>query len=88
MSDGFDLQEAINTAGDAVTEFREFLGVQTESFACPDCNAACEPATTFNPETVAFDGGACPSWYCEECDTHYSRESDDDRHTMDLYGRE
>lgn len=72
----------------AVTAVKEFLGIQTEIFTCPDCNAACEESTTYNAATAAFDGGACPSWYCSECDTHYVRESDDDKHAVDLYGRE
>jgi predicted nucleic-acid-binding Zn-ribbon protein len=85
---GFSLQEAIDTAGDAVTEFREFLGVQEEVYTCPDCSAPCKEATVYDPNTVAFNGGECPTWQCPKCGTHYHRESDDARHTVDLYGRE
>lgn len=73
--------------GGIVNAVTEFLGIQTEQYVCPDCGVACEESTTYNPDTVAFDGGTCPSWYCEECDSHYIREEDDERYTLDLYGQ-
>lgn len=85
-ADGW-LSDAVESGENAVREFASFLGVRQEKHVCPDCNEACEKATTYNPDTAAFDGGACPSWYCSECDSHFVREADDDSHTMDLYGR-
>lgn len=86
-SDGFDLGAAISEGAEAATQYaKTIFGTRKEIYTCPDCNAACEESTTYNAQTAAFDGGACPSWRCPECDTHYHRESDDAKHTLDLYG--
>jgi len=71
-----------------VSRVYSFLGFQRESFVCPDCGVACEPSHTYNASTAAFDGGACPSWECLECSTHFIRGVSDESHGMDLYGRE
>ncbi len=84
-TDGFDLGEALESNG-AVQTIRTVLGLRQEAHVCPECNMACERSHTHNPQTAAFDGGACPSWECPECDTHYVRETDDGMHTLDLYG--
>jgi len=89
MSDGFNVREAVGKGANAVAEYSETLfGTQKELFTCPECNVACEEATTHNSQTAAFDGGACPSWECPECSTHYLREADDSAYSLDLYGRE
>ena len=89
MSDdeGFSLDSALETAQDAGKQFKTFLGVQQEVFQCPDCNEPCTETTTYNSDTAAFDGGACPAWYCSECDSDYVREEDNALLGMDLYGR-
>jgi len=90
MSDdeGFNVREAVDKSAEAVAEFTTtLLGTQKELYTCPDCNVACEEATTHNPQTAAFDGGACPSWECPECGSHYIREADDSAYSLDLYGR-
>jgi len=71
-----------------VSRVYDFLGFQREAFVCPECSVACEPSHTYNPSTASFDGGACPSWYCDSCSSHYVREVSDEDHGMDLYGRE
>lgn len=90
MSDdgGFDLGEALESASESVSKVSSFLGIQKEAHVCPECNTVCEEAMTYNPASAAFDGGRCPSWYCEDCDTHYVRERDDWGLSLDLYGRE
>jgi len=80
--DGFSLSDALENSGVTKT-IRTALGLRREAHVCPDCNVACEQATTYNPDTAAWDGGACPSWECPECG-----EADDDVHAVDLYGRE
>ncbi|AGM11116.1 hypothetical protein M196_gp22 [Halorubrum tailed virus 4] len=86
--DGNWLTDAVSDGVEAVRETtRSFLGVERERYVCPDCNVACEESRTFDHRRAAFDGGKSPSWYCEECDSHYVREADDSGHTLDLYGR-
>ena len=87
-SEGFDVREAVGKGAEAVAEYTQTLfGTQKEVFTCPDCNTACEESTTHNPQTAAFDGGACPSWECPECGTHYVREGDEETYALDLYDR-
>lgn len=81
------LSTAVETASNATTEFRTFLGVQQEAHVCPECNTACQESSTYNPDTAAFDGGACPSWECPDCGQHYVREQDDNKYSIDLYGQ-
>lgn len=71
-----------------VSRVRSFLGVEREAFVCPDCSEACQQTVTYNPQTAAFDGGACPAWVCPKCAKTFVRESDDGDHAMDLYDRE
>jgi len=88
MKDPSDL--LIGDDGDGVVSrvYETLLGVKREAHVCPDCNTACEQATVHDPNRAAWDGGESPSWYCEECQTHYVRELDEQAHALDLYGRE
>jgi len=87
--DGGWIEQAVERGASAAQTARDaFLGVSREGFACPDCGAACEPTHTHDPQRAAFDGGASPAWYCEDCEQSFVRETDDGVHTMDLYGRE
>jgi len=90
--DGFDPSDLLIGEGDGVesvtTKLKETLfGTQKEVFTCPECNVACEESTTHNPQTAAFDGGACPSWECPECGRHFLREGDEETYALDLYDR-
>jgi len=87
-SQGGWLSDAVESGRETVREFTEFLDVVREAHVCPECNVACQEATTHDPQRAAFDGGSSPSWYCGECETHYVREVSDDSHTLDLYGRD
>lgn len=86
-SEGFDLRAALDDGAAAVREFRTFLGIQREAFACPDCGVACEETTVHDPARAAFDGGESPAWTCPECQSDFVRETSDESHTLDLYGR-
>jgi len=86
-SGGFDLRGALDNA-DPVETIRTALGLTQTAHVCPDCGVACDPSHTYNAQTAAFDGGACPSWECPECSTHFVREVSDQDHGMDLYGRD
>lgn len=88
MSDGNWLTDAVSEGLESVREYTSFLGIQRERYVCPECNVACVESHTHNPQTAAFDGGACPSWECPECQSHFVRETSDESHTMDLYGRD
>ena len=66
---------------------RTFLGVQRETFVCPECSTPCDETFVYDVQRAAFDGGESPAWYCDTCDSHYVREASDGDHTMDLYGR-
>ena len=49
------------------------------TFDCPNCSGRCEASETYDPDEAAFfaeSNGIRPSWYCENCDTHYRREVD------------
>jgi hypothetical protein len=87
MSSGFDLRDVVEESA-PVQQVRNLLGIGVEGFACPDCNVACEPATTYDSTTAAFNDAETPSWYCEACETHYYREPAHDLLSMDVYGRE
>ncbi len=87
MSDGFSLDDALDKAKGAGQEFKSVLGIQREVFSCPECGEPCTESNTYNANTAAFDGGSCPSWYCEECESHYVREADTEAFGMDLYDR-
>lgn len=87
-SGGFDLQSAIQDGVETVRETVGVLGVEREAFVCPECNAACDPTTTYDPDRAAFDAGASPAWECGECGRAYVREEGDGVHTLDLYARD
>jgi len=84
--DGFDLGEALENSAVGTT-VKTVLGLRQEAHVCPDCNVACEPSETHDPQRMACDGGTSPSWECPECGSHYVREVSDDSHALDLYGR-
>jgi len=87
--DNFTVSDAWEKGVSAVNAtFRTLLGVQREAFVCPECNEACEQATTYDPMRAAFDGGESPSWYCDECDTHFVRDDAAEPHALDMYDRE
>lgn len=86
--DGNWLTDAVSDGVETVRETtRSFLGVEREQYVCPECNVACEESHAYDTRRAAFDGGTSPSWYCEECGSHYVREADDSQHALDLYGR-
>jgi hypothetical protein len=70
-----------------ISKVTQFLGIQQEAFTCDHCGTPCEKSYTYHRETAAFNNGAQPSWECPDCEREYVREPDDDRHTVDLYGR-
>ena len=44
---------------------------------CDKCGLQCEASRAYDPHTAAFHAehnGKVPTWYCENCDTHYRRE--------------
>ena len=91
MSDGFNPKDLlIDDNGDVkgTQTFKSVLGIQREVFQCPTCNEPCEESLTYNRDTAAFDGGSCPSWYCDSCDSHFVREDETDMMTVDLYDRQ
>jgi transposase-like protein len=89
---GFDPSDLlIDDSGDGegvISRVRSVLGIQKEAFACPECGSACEETHTYNPQTAAFDGGACPAWECPDCGRAFVREDEREAHAVDLYGRE
>ena len=66
---------------------RTFLGVQREAFVCPECSVPCDESYVHDPQRAAFDGGKSPAWTCPSCSTDFVRETGDESHAMDLYGR-
>ena len=81
------LSDAISEGVETVREFTTFLGVERERFVCPTCNEACTESRTHDVSRAAFDGGSSPSWECPACSAHYVRETSDETHSLDLYGR-
>jgi len=75
-----------NDGGSITSTIRSLLGIEQEQHVCSKCNTPCSKSTTHDYRTAAFNQGTQPSWYCDECDTHYVREPDTDKHTLDLYG--
>lgn len=85
--DGFSLSDALATAESVQATVRNALGIEQEQHVCSKCNTPCSKSTTYDHRTAAFNHGTQPSWYCDKCDTHYVREPDTDKHTLDLYGK-
>lgn len=81
------LSEAVTEGREIVREVTTFLGVQREAFVCPECNTACTPTYTHDPQRAAFDGGESPAWTCPDCSRAFVRKVSDDSHTLDLYER-
>jgi len=78
----------IDDDGDGiVSKVTQFLGIQQEAFTCDHCATACEKSHTYYRETAAFNEGEQPCWHCPDCGREYVREPDNDKHTLDLYGK-
>jgi transposase-like protein len=85
--DGFDIAQAIEEGAKRVVKYTDALGVERQQHICEHCDIPCQPTTTYNPHTAAFDGGSAPCWSCPDCGRTYVREVDDTAVSMDLYGR-
>jgi uncharacterized protein with PIN domain len=85
--DGFDIGEAVAQGAKRVIRYTDALGVEREQHICEHCDVACDPSTTYNPNTAAFNDGAAPCWSCPQCGRAYVRDTDDSAVSMDLYGR-
>jgi len=90
MSDDSEgwLAGAVSEGMDAVREYTSFLGVERERYVCPECGVGCEETRVHDPSRAAFDGGESPAWSCTECGRDYVRETGEESHGLDLYGRD
>ena len=82
-------EDLLIDSGESVKRaFRTFLGVQREAFVCPECSVPCDKSYIHDPQRAAFDGGTSAAWTCPQCSTDFVRETGDESHAMDLYGRD
>jgi hypothetical protein len=65
-----DLSESAESAREGVKNLISWL---PDPYECDDCNVYCDATETYNPQTAAFDGGACPAWECPHCGREYVR---------------
>jgi RNase P subunit RPR2 len=85
--DSFSIRAVVNRS-DTVQYVCRLLGVEHKRFTCKKCGSPCEATTAYDPRQAAFHDGETPSWYCDECDTYFRRDSAADKHTTNLYGRD
>lgn len=52
---------------------RNLLPWLESPLSCESCGAMCEASHTYDPQTAAFNQGACPSWECPSCGNEYRR---------------
>jgi hypothetical protein len=84
-----ELPEVRNVTETAKDKVRSALPWLPE-FKCPECGELCEASRAHDPQTGAFYEGnnaERPSWYCDECDTHYRRDETGGMYSADPWDR-
>ena len=74
-----DLPNVSKTASKAVDAVKNTLSILDKPMSCKHCGATTEPSRAYDPQEASFysqTNGERPTWYCENCDTHYRREED------------
>lgn len=72
------LEETTETARNTVKRAKAKLSILEDPWLCPECELPCEHSQAYDPIEGGFykgQGGERPTYYCENCDTHYRRES-------------
>lgn len=79
--------KARERAQNARNQVQSRLSILPDKETCERCGGVLEQSTEHDPIEGAFferyAGGDRPTWYCEDCDTHFRR--DDDGPTFDVW---